>query len=149
MINHQLNDKVVTDYVTESPVYIIGKINGDMAKIYLQDGSVMTSKGEKPLKELFKPTKEQLIHAGYEFADPTTLEEAFLQMARQLDKSSDNMFGSRDTMKEAMDYLEMVAKSCGPENALAVTTAAMVVKNTVIKLIADDIKDTATNFIPH
>jgi len=44
-----------------------------------------------------------------------------------------NLFGSRDTLEEALDYCSMVASNCG-DNSGAVITAIMVLINTVCKL---------------
>jgi hypothetical protein len=44
-----------------------------------------------------------------------------------------NLFASRDTIEEALDYCTMVASGCG-ENHGVVLTAIMVLINTVCKL---------------
>ena len=46
------------------------------------------------------------------------------------------IFADRDTLQEAYEYVENIAKSCGSENTIYILTAIHVLMNTIANEIA-------------
>ncbi len=60
--------------------------------------------------------------------------------ATRLRNMKTGMFGERDTIPEAQDYLNTIAKSSGEGCGSGVVTAAMVLLNTMLEKLAKDLE---------